>query len=99
MNNRTIRSKIKANKQKILDISEKYGASNLRIFGSYARGEENPDSDLDLLIDMEDGTTLFDRIALMQELEDLLGVKVDLAKPDNLHDLIRDQVMEEAIKL
>jgi len=99
MNNRTIRSKIKANKQKILDILEKYGASNLRIFGSYARGEENPDSDLDLLIDMEDGTTLFDRIALMQELEDLLGVKVDLAKPDNLHDLIRDQVMEEAIKL
>ena len=99
MNNQTINSKIYANKQRIIDILEKYGASNLRIFGSYARGEEKSDSDLDLLVDMEDGTTLFDRIALMQELEDLLGVKVDLAKPDNLHDLIRDQVMEEAIKL
>jgi hypothetical protein len=99
MNNPTISSKIQANKQKILDISKKYGASNIRIFGSYARGEETPDSDLDLLVDMEDGTTLFDRIGLMQELEDLLGVKIDIAKPDNLHDLIRDPVIDEAVKL
>jgi len=97
--NKIINAKIQANKQKILDISEKYGASNIRIFGSYAKGEEKPDSDLDLLVDMEDGRTLFDRIALMQELEDLLEVKIDIAKPENLHDLIRDPVIEEAVKL
>lgn len=55
MNQKKIRSKIQANQLKILDISPKYGASNIWIFGSYERGEENPDSALDLLVDMEDG--------------------------------------------
>ena len=90
---------IEEKKPEIIQILEKYKASNLRIFGSYARGEETPESDLDLLVDMEAGTSLFDRIALMQELEDLLGVQVDIAKPENLHHLIREKVMDEAITL
>jgi len=94
-----INDKIQAKKQDIINILRKYRASNIRIFGSYARGEETPDSDLDLLIDLEGGSSLFDRIALKQELEDLLGIKVDIAKPENLHYLIREQVMKEAIVL
>ena len=94
-----INDKIEKKKPDIINILKKYNASNIRIFGSYARGEETADSDLDLLIDFEGGVSLFDRIALKQELEDLLGIKVDVAKPDNLHCLIREQVMKEAIKL
>jgi predicted nucleotidyltransferase len=76
-------------KQKILNICTKYGGYNVRIFGSYARGEATEKSDLDLLIDIKKGKSLFDRIALKQELEDFLGIKVDIAKPHNLHETIK----------
>jgi len=94
-----IPSSLKAKQQEIIEISAKYGASNIRVFGSYARGEATPNSDLDLLIDLKQGISLLDRIALKQELEDLLGVKVDIAKPENLHEIIREKVLEEAIPL
>ncbi|NBD32714.1 MAG: nucleotidyltransferase [Cyanobacteria bacterium] len=90
---------IKAKQKEIIDIAAKYGASNIRVFGSYARGEQTPDSDLDLLIDLQKGISLFDRIALKQELEDLLGVKVDITKPENLHEIIREKVLDEAMPL
>ncbi|WP_017296352.1 nucleotidyltransferase family protein [Geminocystis herdmanii] len=86
-------------KEKILSICAKYGGYNVRIFGSYARGEATEKSDLDLLIEMEKGKSLFDRIALKQELEDFLGIKVDIAKPNNLHETIKNQVLQEAIFL
>jgi predicted nucleotidyltransferase len=86
-------------KEEILAIAQKYGASNIRIFGSCARGDINPESDIDFLMDIEKGHSLFHRIQLMQELEDLLGTKIDIAKPENLHSRIRDQVLEEAIPL
>ncbi|MBE9223789.1 nucleotidyltransferase family protein [Cyanobacterium stanieri LEGE 03274] len=86
-------------KQKILTICAKYGAFNVKVFGSYARGEATEDSDLDLLMDIEKGKSLLNRIALKQELEDLLGIKVDIAKPNNLHETIKNQVLAEAILL
>jgi hypothetical protein len=94
-----IPSQLQAKQQEIIEISAKYGASNIRVFGSYARGEATPNSDLDLLMDLKQGISLLDRIALKQELEDLLGVKVDIAKPENLHEIIREKVLEEAIPL
>jgi hypothetical protein len=97
MNRKTINYNLQAKQQKILEIAAKYGASNIRVFGSYARGEETADSDLDLLMDIEPGISLLDRIALTKELEDLLGIKVDIAKPENLHELIREQILQEAI--
>ncbi|AUC62482.1 toxin-antitoxin system toxin component (plasmid) [Cyanobacterium sp. HL-69] len=86
-------------KQEILNICTKYGAFNVKIFGSYARGEATENSDLDLLMDIEKGKSLLNRIALKQELEDLLGIKVDIAKPNNLHETIKNQVLAEAISL
>jgi predicted nucleotidyltransferase len=83
----------------ILRIAAKYGAYNLRVFGSVARGEARPDSDVDFLVELEPGRNLLDRIGLMQDLEELLKRKVDVAKPSNLHELIRDKVLSEAIAL
>jgi hypothetical protein len=86
-------------KEEILRIAAKYGAYNVRVFGSVARGEARPDSDIDFLVELEPQRTLLDQIALMQSLEDLLGRKVDLTEPETLHELIRDKVLREAVVL
>ncbi|NJL40711.1 MAG: nucleotidyltransferase family protein [Leptolyngbyaceae cyanobacterium RM2_2_4] len=90
---------LKEKREEILAIAAKHGAYNVRVFGSVARGEATDKSDVDFLVEIEQGRTLFDRIALIQELEDFLERKVDVAKPENLHQLIRDRVLQEAITL
>ncbi|MGB5975035.1 MAG: nucleotidyltransferase family protein [Nodosilinea sp.] len=90
---------LKANRAKILALAEKYGASNVRVFGSVARGEAQTDSDVDFLIGLEPGRSLLDHIGLKQDLEDLLGRSVDVAESVTLHDLIRDRVLRDAIAL
>ncbi len=92
-------SGILAHRDQILRIAEQYGASNVRIFGSVARGEAQPDSDLDLLVDLEPGRSLLDHIALIQDLEDLLHRKVDVVESQALHARIRNRVLAEAIPL
>ena len=86
-------------REEILAIAAHHGASNVRIFGSVARGKARPDSDVDFLVEIEAGRSLLDRIRLIQDLEDLLGRKVDVAKAENLHERIRDRVLKEAIFL
>ena len=83
----------------ILTIADKYGATNLRIFGSVARGDDRPDSDIDFLVDVQRQWSLFDHSGLMQDLEDLLGRKVDLIPADNIRDFCRDRILTEAIAL
>ncbi|MBW4533267.1 MAG: nucleotidyltransferase family protein [Pleurocapsa minor HA4230-MV1] len=90
---------LQAKRSEILDIAQKHGASNIRIFGSVVRNETTTNSDIDFLMDIEPGKNLLDRIALIQDLEDLLGYKVDVAKPEVLHEYIREQVLQEAIPL
>ncbi len=90
---------LKAYREEILRIAASYGAYNLRVFGSVARGEAKPDSDVDLLVELEPQRTLLDQIALMQSLSELLGRKVDVTEPETLHELIRDQVLREAVVL
>ncbi|MDJ0682707.1 MAG: nucleotidyltransferase family protein [Xenococcaceae cyanobacterium MO_167.B52] len=90
---------IQENRLEILNIAKNYGASNIRIFGSVAREEANNNSDIDFLMDIESGKNLLDRIALIQDLEDLLGCKVDVAKPENLHESIKEKILKEAIIL
>jgi predicted nucleotidyltransferase len=80
-------------------IAAQHGAYNVRVFGSVARGEARDDSDVDFLVEIEESRRLLDRIALIQNPQDLLGRKVDVAKPQNLHQLIRDRVLQEAIPL
>jgi predicted nucleotidyltransferase len=86
-------------REEILAIAAQHGAYNVRVFGSVARGEARDDSDVDFLVEIEESRSLLDRIALIQDLQDLLGRRVDVAKPQNLHQLIRDRVLREAIAL
>jgi len=87
------------NREHILKIAAKYGASNIRIFGSVARGEENPSSDLDVLVDLAPDRSLFDLGGLLYELEELLKIDVDVVTPESLHWCIRDKILEEAVEL
>ena len=95
----TIRQRLEALKPQGLEVAKRYGASNLRIYGSIARGQEHPASDLDLLIDLPKGQSLLCLISLRQELEDLLGCPVDVSEAENLHPLIRSQILEQALAL
>jgi predicted nucleotidyltransferase len=78
-------------------IVEAHRARNPRVFGSAARGEDRDDSDLDLLIDAAPGMTLFDIGAIQVELNDLLGVRVDVRTPDDLPVKFRAVVVKEAV--
>lgn len=90
---------LKSKRHEILAIAARHGAHNLRVFGSVARGEAGPESDLDILVEMQPGKSLLDHVALMQELEDLLQRKVDVVSERALHWYIRDKVLAEAISL
>ena len=90
---------LKSKRQEILAIAARHGARNVRVFGSVARGETKPESDVDILVEMESGTSLMDHVTLMQDLEDLLERKVDVVSDRALHWYIRDQVIAEATPL
>jgi len=76
-----------------------HGAHNVRLFGSVRRGEQDVSSDLDLLVDMAEGRTLFDLIALSNDLEECLGVQVDVVTEASLSPYMRDRVLDEAVAL
>lgn len=90
---------VKSKREEILKLAAKHGAWNLRIFGSAARGEAGAKSDVDFLVEMEPGRSLLDHVALWQDLEELLGCRVDLVSEKALHWYIRDRVLAEAVPL
>jgi len=90
---------IQEKREDILRIAASHGASKVRLFGSVARGEAQPDSDIDFLVEMESDRSLLDRIALIQDLEDLLGKKVDVATVKGLREVWRDRILNEAVSL
>lgn len=95
----SLQSLIQEKREDILTIAQKHGAYNIKIFGSVARGEDREDSDIDLLVEMESDRSLLDRIGLMQDLEDLLGRKVEVANLRGLRDCFRSRILAEAISL
>lgn len=86
-------------RQEILHISVKHGAKNVRVFGSVARGEAGPNSDLDLLVDVGPNPSPFFPGGLLTDLENLLGKKVGIVTPGGLHWYIRDRILKEAVPL
>jgi predicted nucleotidyltransferase len=90
---------LREKREEILRIAHQRGAYNVRVFGSVARGEAGPGSDIDLLIDYEPGYNLFDHSGLKQDLEKLLGREVDLVTEGCLREHIRSQVLKQAVLL
>ncbi len=83
----------------ILDAARRHGARSIRVYGSVARGQATASSDLDLLVEWEADRSLLDIVGLKQDLEDLLGVTVDIGSERGLHWFIRDEVLREAVPL
>lgn len=87
---------LKSKRHEILSIAASHGARNVRVFGSFARGEAVMGSDLDLLVQLDPGYSLLDIIAIKQDLEDLLGCEVDVVTEAAISPYIREQVLREA---
>jgi predicted nucleotidyltransferase len=90
---------IQSQREQILEIAARHGASHVRVFGSVSRGDANPTSDIDLLVHMDETRSLLDRIALIHDLEDLLASSVEVVNDRALHPVIRDEVLAEAVEL
>ncbi len=95
----TMEALLKEKRQEILRIAREYGARRIRIFGSVARGEDRPDSDVDFLVEMEDGRSLLDIGGMQMDLQDLLGRKVDVVTEKGMRSRIKDRVSKEAVPL
>ncbi len=83
----------------ILHIAARHGASNIRVFGSVARGEEDPDSDIDLLIEKGSTTSSWFPAGLVLDLEEALGHRVEIVTEQALSPYLRDRVLKEAVPL
>lgn len=83
-------------KDQVLALAAKHGASNVRIFGSVANGTADQNSDIDFLVDLEQGRSLFDLGGLLMDLQQLFGRKVDVVTESGLHWYIKDRILREA---
>jgi len=90
---------IKEKRQDILQLAARHGATNVRVFGSVARGEADAASDLDVLVDLEPGRSLLDLGGLLMDLQQLLGREVDVVTVKGLRARIRERVLQEAVPL
>ena len=95
----TLEELLHVKREEILKVCAKYGARNVRVFGSVARGEADEQSDIDLIVDFEPGRSLLDHAGLWLELQDLLGVKVDVVSGRGIKPRIRERVLQEAVPL
>ncbi len=95
----TIQRLLSEKREEIQRIAARHGAHNLRVFGSVARGEAKPESDIDLLIDAGPVTSSWFPAGLILDLEDLLGRRVEVVEASALNHLIRDRVLSEAVPL
>ncbi|MFO7651939.1 MAG: nucleotidyltransferase domain-containing protein [bacterium] len=90
---------IEQHRHEILRIAHSHGARRVRVFGSVARGDDRDDSDVDVLVDLEPGRDLLDIVAIKQDLEALLGRRVDVVTERALSPYLRSEVLREAAAL
>lgn len=92
-------SNVLRHREEILRIAAEHGASRVRVFGSVARGEASAESDVDLFVRLEPGRSLLDHVALKQDLEDLLGCRVDVVLEGGVSPYLNDVIQAEAVPL
>ncbi|MEJ2671570.1 MAG: nucleotidyltransferase family protein [Deltaproteobacteria bacterium] len=90
---------LREKRQEILQIAARHGAYNVCIFGSVARGEADEASDVDFLVELEPGRSLFDLGGVLTDLENLLGCQVDIVTERGLRLRIRERVNQDAVPL
>ncbi|HRT32222.1 MAG TPA: nucleotidyltransferase family protein [Anaerolineae bacterium] len=90
---------LRSQREAILHTAARYGAFNVRVFGSVARGEARADSDIDLLVELEPGRSLLDLGGLLMDLQALLRCKVDVVTENSLRPRVRERVLQEAVPL
>ena len=95
----SIEDLLRHKRHEILQIAEKHGAGNVRVFGSCARQEANADSDIDLLIELDANRSLLDQVALKQELEELLDLSVDVVVEGGISPHLEQRILAEAVPL
>ena len=95
----SIRQLLRSKRAKILQVAARHGARKVRVVGSVARGEARSGSDVDFLVEMEEGRSLLDHAALILDLERLLQRPVDVASERGLRPYVRRQVLKDAIAL
>jgi hypothetical protein len=88
---------ILSRRDEILRIAARHGAHHVRLFGSVVRGEAGADSDVDFLVRLDDDRSMIDHIALIRELEDLIGCRVDVVSEDALHSIVRGRILAEGM--
>ena len=93
------RTELMSKRKQILEVAAKRGARRIRVFGSAARGDSGPASDVDFLVDFEPGRSLLDQGGLVMDLQDLLGCKVDVVSEGGLRARYRERVLREAVPL
>jgi hypothetical protein len=86
-------------RDEIIKLAEKYGAYNVRVFGSVARGEATPESDVDFLVQFNKDVSIFDEVGLWLDLKELLQREVDLSSDDTLKEYIRSSALRDAVPL
>ena len=87
---------VRAHREDILRLASLHGARNVRLFGSVVRGSATADSDLDVLVDFDADRSLLDRIGLIQDLEDLLGIDVDVVTVRSVHRDLKEPILRDA---
>lgn len=92
-------SQVRDRRDAILRLAEKYGIRRVRLFGSVARGESNPSSDLDVLVDFEPGRSLLDQIGFEQDLTVLLDCRVEVVAEGGLSPYLEQRILDEALPL
>jgi uncharacterized protein len=90
---------LRQRRAEILAIAQRRGAKNIRVFGSIARGEAGPDSDVDLVVEFETGTSLMDHGELIMDLEEALGCRVDVVSARGMRERLKARVEKEAVAL
>ena len=94
-----IKELLESRRNEILDLADTYGTKNIRVFGSAARGEGGPASDVDLLVDMGKGRNLLDLVGFWQDLGELLGCRFDVITDGGISPYLRERIYAAAIPL